>query len=359
MVERVGVALVALAILATGLSCGEPGRRQDSWEAMGSPVEVDVRTRTLADADEAIERIRQRIDEASVDLDPESSAGALGAINRGAGAGFHPIENGDVYRCLQLALDYARESNGAYDPSLGALRRLLERPVPARSTEIEPALSRVGWQKVILAPEAHAIRFRAIGLQLDLGMVARGCGLDWAARTFARPGSLAGLLRFDGAYRVWGAPAGEKSWEVALEDPRRSGAELLRLRVTNRGIGVAGRPSDPTSQPGARLFLDSESGLPAGTNLLVAVALADSAADAAALAHALYVAGSLGGPNFLARTRRTEAILLVRRDGDRPYLLASGSLEGTITPSPALESETAGDLRYLLPPQSLTVDKRD
>ncbi len=98
--------------------------------------------------------------------------------------------------------------------------------------------------------------------------------------------------------------------------------------------------------------LDPRNGQPVGSDLLAVVTTADSSADAAALCQALFVSGSLEGPDIFRKMMRAEAILLVRSDGGSPYLVASASLRRRLELSPQLEAEIGGDVRYLLPPES-------
>jgi len=358
--QRDGLLLLGCSALLV-VACGEPAHRELAWEAMGTTAAAEIYTRTEPDAESAIQEIRSRIEAAATELDPRSDDGELGRLNRHAADEFYSFRQLDLYACLKLALDYARESQGAYDPTLGVLRRLYETRVgtasPPRPTEVDVALGRVGWEKVTVEPEAMAVQFRTPGLQVDLGAVGQGCALDWAARIFARPGSLAGLLRVDGVYRVWEHPPEHEHWSVAIRDPRKPDRDLLTLRILNRGIAACGQRELEEGSPlpagiGPPL-LDPRTGLPVASDLLAVVTTADSAADAAALCEAVYVAGSLQGPGIFQKTRRTEAILVVRADGGTPYLLASASLEGRMELSAELNRETGGEIRYLLPPGSL------
>ncbi len=142
-------------------------------------------------------------------------------------------------------------------------------------------------------------------------------------------------------------------WQVPISDPRRLEGVLLELRTSNRGIGVTGhREAD------VRLVLDPRNGLPASSDILAAVALADSAADANALASALFVMGSHAAGDVLGKMIRAEAILLAAGNGE-PYLLASVSLKGRLTLSPELEAEVGGRVRYLLPPETISIELPD
>jgi thiamine biosynthesis lipoprotein len=348
MVARTGkIAFVLLAALCVA-ACWEPTEREARWSALGGrgEVRVEIRAVTERDAEAVLEDMQEAFSTIETNMLSGRDAGELGRLNRAAAEEYWPVEDRDLYRCLLLALDYAKASKGAFDPTVGGLMDLYQMTAttPAPS-EIEPLLDAVGWQYVAVAEEARSFRFRRPGLSLDLGGVAKGFALDAAARAFARPGSLGGLLQMGGNFYTWGHAAGKQEWTVGLPDPRKPQRVLLEVRLANRGIAISGRG------PG-RLVLDPGTGLPAAGDLIAAVGIADSAADADALSTALYVSGSLGGADLLSRMKRTEAVLLVEEEKGACYLLASASLRGRLTPSAELLDECDGDIRYLLPPTS-------
>jgi thiamine biosynthesis lipoprotein len=342
---------MAIVLLATVslIACWEPTQREARWSVLNdqSEVRVVIRTVTEKDAMVALEEMQRAFSTIEAGMLSGRSAGELGRLNRGAAEEYWPVEDRDLYRCVLLALDYAKASNGAFDPTIGGLLDLYEStgeaPAPA---EIEPLLGAVGWQNVAVADEARSVRFRRPGLSLDLGGVAKGFALDAAARAFARPGNLGGLLQVGGNFYTWGHAAGRKEWTVGLPDPRARQRVLLKVSLANRGIAISG------SGPG-RIILDPRNGLPAASDLIAAVGIADSAADADALSTALFVSGSLSGADLLSRMNRAEAVLLVEDDAGSKYVLASGSLKGRLTLSAELLEECGGDVRYLLPPTSL------
>jgi thiamine biosynthesis lipoprotein len=191
-------------------------------------------------------------------------------------------------------------------------------------------------------------------MKVDLGGVAKGFALDLAARVFARPGCLGGMIAIGGNAYAWGEHPGGEGWPVTLPDPRDGSRNLLTLRLANRGVavsGVAGPFLEVPAMP-SRLVLDPETGNPAATDLIAAVAVADTGADADALATALLVSGSARGAALLRKMRQVEAVLLVQGASGEAHLLASASLRGRLEPSPELASETGGRVRYLLPPDS-------
>ncbi len=182
-------------------------------------------------------------------------------------------------------------------------------------------------------------------MRIDLGGVSGGFALDAAARVLTRPGSRAAWLRLGGDHYVWNRPPGQEAWALPVHDPRDPERLLLTIQVANRGVSVSGQVSGR-----AGLVLDPRSGRPVAGDVIAAVAIADSAADADALATALVASGYRRAADLLERMRQVEAVLLVRGEsGTR--LLASGTLQGRIEPSAELLAEVAGEVRYLLPPR--------
>lgn len=306
-----------------------------------------------ADAAPLVREVAERLAQGYSRIDPQEPESEIARLNRASRGEFQLVQDLDVFRCLDLAMRYARRSDGAYDPTLGALLALHDRgagTLPA--LEIEHHRDDAGWRNVALEIDVRAVRLPASSLAMDLGSVGHGCALDWAARTFARPGSRAGLLRLGALSWAWREPPGSDSWRVDVADPRDPRRVLLWIRATNRAIGSAGQP-ERLSDDGAgisRPILDGETGAPVVTDVRVAVAVADSAGDAAALSHVLFAAGSLRAARMLARTSAAEAVLLVAEADGTPFVLASASLEGRVDLADDLAREAGEDVRYLLPP---------
>jgi thiamine biosynthesis lipoprotein len=322
---------------------------------MGTEARAELHMTAERDLEPALAELRAAVAVVGAMTDRDEPSSLLSQLNRGAADGYHEIRDHDFYRCVLLALDYADASNGAFDPTVGQLTRLYASTPDGfpRGGSLEVALRHVGWDKVVVAPEARALHFRDPEMLLDLGGVDRGFALDMAARVFARPGARAGLLRLGGNLYAWGRPPGEETWRVAVPDPREMERTLLEVRLTNRGVSVTGKSGTGVAaahRPAP--ILDPATGLPAVSDLIAAVAIADSAADADALSTAFYVLGLHKVGEFLERTQRVEAILVVAGEAG-PYLLVSKSLEDRLELSAGLAAEIDGRVRYVLPPQSI------
>jgi len=335
--------LLALSLVLCSFGCSEPVHRVEPLHEMGRDGFIELYMSSDERFDEAVADAREQIRSVAAALDHRQPDSGLSQLNRGAQEAYHAVEDVDVYRAMVLALDYARVSRGAFDPTVGSLGRLYEDGVPD-DIAVAAALESVGWEWVAVAQEAHAVRFRRPGMELDLGAVSKGYALHLASRVLTKSGSYAGLFVLGGNAYAWSAPPGEDGWPVPVQDPRDPARTLLTLKIANRGVAVSGQRTS-----GAESLLDPSTGRPVAGDIVLAIGTAHTASDADAFATALAASTYQGATDLLGRMRKVEAALLIR-DGDALYLLASASLAGRLELNPEFEAEIGGDVRYLLPP---------
>lgn len=134
---------------------------------------------------------------------------------------------------LALAIDVARASDGAFDPTVGPLTALWRESrrtgVPVADSARASALRRVGYAFVELDSARSRVRFARAGMRLDLGAVAKGWILDDVLARLRVEGVTDALVEAGGDLVVIGAPPGADGWRVAV--PRASGDTVLVLRA--------------------------------------------------------------------------------------------------------------------------------
>jgi thiamine biosynthesis lipoprotein len=145
---------------------------------------------------------------------------------------------------LTLALRIARESGGAFDPTVGPLTKLW-REARRTGTAIDASrrdstLQRVGYRLVELDSAGSRARLARRGMRLDLGGVAKGWILDRALEVLLEPSTAsAALVEAGGDVVVRGAPPGTAGWRIRV--PRAHGDTLLVLTsgaVSSSGSSV-------------------------------------------------------------------------------------------------------------------------
>jgi FAD:protein FMN transferase len=320
--RRVGLGLV-LAVLGPGLALAAPRRgplqRHESHRLSMACVYTIVAygpdPAALAAATErALDEV-DRIDRLMSHYRPESP---LSRLNREAASG--PVAVGpELFAFLAECLRYSRETEGAFDVTVGALMKTWgffggEGRLPSDG-EIAAALDRVGYRHLRLEPERHTVGFDRVGVELDLGGIAKGYAVDRAVGVLEEAGITAALISAGGStLYALGAPPGGKGWKIALQDPLRPARIVRRVLLRDRALSVAGSRGKFFEAGGASYshIMDPRTGRPAKGVLGVAV-VTDTGTRGDALDDALFVLGPARSGAYLERLPPTEAFFFLAR----------------------------------------------
>lgn len=192
---------------------------------------------------------------------------------------------------LLLALDYARLSGGALDPTIGPLVRFWgfrPRTGALRLSDWLQARRAVGYQKLQLLAAPPRLRLLAEGMQLDFGALGKGLALDRAAEVLRRQGIVAAALRTDSSMLFIGSPpqtaaAPTPGWPVLVRHPRQPEVAVARLWLQDQALATSGDDQQFRELLGLRYshLIDPRSGLPARYNgSLTVISPSATAADA-------------------------------------------------------------------------------
>ncbi|HEX6926968.1 MAG TPA: FAD:protein FMN transferase [Longimicrobiaceae bacterium] len=175
-------------------------------------------TRALSAARAAFERIAE-LDAIMSDYRDDSELMRL--VGQPAGS-WVPVSE-PLWRVLQVAQELARQSDGAFDVTVGPLIQLWREARRARvlptASELEEARRRTGWHLLELDPERRAVRLARPGMRLDLGGIAKGYAADEALAVLREHGIERALVEFGGDIVVGAPPPGERAWTIRLDDP--------------------------------------------------------------------------------------------------------------------------------------------
>ncbi|TAJ74840.1 MAG: FAD:protein FMN transferase [Phenylobacterium sp.] len=143
---------------------------------------------------------------------------------------------------LGAALETAELSGGAFDPTVGPLVDLWGFGA-AGATTVEPAVAslraaRVGWRDLRIDTENGRI-FQPGGLRLDLAGIAKGFGVDLAARALEGLGVRDYLLEIGGELRGGGVKGDGEPWWVEIEAPPEGELAEVPILVALHGLSIA------------------------------------------------------------------------------------------------------------------------
>jgi thiamine biosynthesis lipoprotein len=243
------------------------------WRALGTGVRLVVLDGDLDAARAAVEAILDEVDRSYSRFRPDSE---LMAVNAAAGRATRvgPL----LVRAISGALEAARRSNGAVDPTVGRSLRVIgyDGDFDAFAGTVRPLELRVapvpGWSTVSLDARSGTVRIPA-GVELDLGSTGKGLAADLAATAALDAvggGERAGVLvSLGGDIATAGhAPAG--GWRVLTADDSRAGVdEDGEVIAIDRGAiatsSTTVRRWRTTEGTTVHHIVDPRTGLPAST----------------------------------------------------------------------------------------------
>jgi thiamine biosynthesis lipoprotein len=272
-------------------------------DAMACRFEVCLNAGETADGTALAVDALDLVDEIEGKFSVYRDTSELSRLNATAASGWQSVSH-DVFALLVRAQELHELTGGAFDVAAGALVRawgFLERQgrVPDPDA-LAAARERSGMRLVELDPEGRRARFTRPGVELNPGAIGKGWAVDRALERLAEAG-VASVLVHGGqsSVRARGVHGpdlpGRRGWPVGLRDPLRPARRLATITLVDRALGTSGSGTQFFIDRGRRLghILDPRTGLPA-EGVISATVLAPTAADADALATALYALGPAG-----------------------------------------------------------------
>lgn len=222
---RAAIATVTLALAA----CSEPREMQTlRGETMGTTWSVKLVTPVASDGRSLQDAIQQRLDTVVAQMSTWEPDSDLSRYNQAAAGTWIHLKP-EFATVLTRALALARDSGGAYDPTVGPLVNLWgfgpdrARNEPPSADAIAAMKARIGWQRIVF-DAAHARLQQPGGLYLDLSSVAKGFAVDDVSDYLLAQGHADSLVEVGGELRGRGHKPDGSDWNVAIERPG-SGAE--------------------------------------------------------------------------------------------------------------------------------------
>jgi thiamine biosynthesis lipoprotein len=314
---------VCLIFLAVSAPVAAQLQRLDG-QTMGTTWSVQLVLPSAQSAEQVRRGIQAELDRVDGQMSTYRPQSALSRFNR-APAGSWQALPPEFFEVLQHALQLAKDSDGAYDPTVGPLVNLWgfgpdQRPrQPPTAAAIEQAKARVGWWKLKLDPVAHRA-WQPGGVCVDLSAVAKGYGVDQVGRYLQRIGAAAWLVEVGGELKAHGRKPDGMPWRVGIERPdAAAGAvsaadELVRtIELDERAIATSGDYRHVFEDNG-RFYshhIDPRNGWPVPHQVASVSVLADDAMQADPLGTTLSVLGAERGMAY-ARRHGLAVLMIVR-----------------------------------------------
>lgn len=209
------------------------------------------------------------------------------------------------HKVLTCALDLAAQTDGAFDPTLGALVDLwgfgpaAAGNFPPDEGALRTAHAASGRRK--LSYDANARRLtQPGGLKLDFAGIAKGYAVDAVAQVLRAAGSTSFLVEIGGELSGLGVKLNGQPWWVEIERPSGFEGDALLAALYNLSVATSGDYRRFTERGGARIShtIDPRTGAPASNGLASVTVLHAECMRADAYATALMALGPESGRAF-------------------------------------------------------------
>jgi len=229
--------VIVLFLLAASAAFGQQDllRLEKSADAMGSTYSIALygsdRVKMEASIDAAFDEVR-RLDELLSNYLPGSQ---WSEVNRNAAV--KPVKvSPELFQVLSACVEYSRESEGAFDITVGPLMKVWgfykgSGHLPHKP-EIVAALAKVGYRHIVLDPAAQTVRFDRPGVEMDPGGIGKGYAVDRMVEVLRKNGFRTALIAGSGSsiYGMGAPPDEPRGWPVKIKDPwdnRKTQAEVF------------------------------------------------------------------------------------------------------------------------------------
>lgn len=212
------------------------------------------------------------------------------------------MEKGQPYTALDLSLG----------PIIDVWRAHGETKTVPSAEEIKNALAKCGPDKFSLDKTKHTVTLAAGG-NLDLGAVAKGYAVDYAAKVISKNKAVtSALINAGGNIKVIGEKADGKPWRIGIQNPRNPQKILGILELKNgQAIATSGDYQRYYEVNGVRYchILDPATGRPA-RNAISTTVVSSSALTADFFSTLLFVLPHKEAISVVESTPQIEAVIV-------------------------------------------------
>lgn len=354
----VALCLAALGAWAPGVSDGEgPDRFEFRETHMGSEFKLVVYCNDEALASRAARAAFDRVARLDATLSDYKVDSELMRLSDRAG-GPPVVVSDDLFEVLRRSRELSERTGGAFDATINPVVKLWRRArrdgkLPPRG-RLDEALSRVGWEKMVLDPRARTVRLTAEGMRLDVGGIAKGYASDAALAEVRGFGIARALVAGAGDIVVGDPPPGQDGWIVGIAplDPT-AGVERFLL-LENAAVSTSGDAERYVEIDGVRYshIVDPRTGLGlTGRSSVTVVAPDGTTSDS--LATAISVLGPDRGLALAEEAEGVEAMIVsAPGDGEGPTVLTTTGFGAKLAEGPLGPGEGEGPATTLGGPEA-------
>jgi thiamine biosynthesis lipoprotein len=261
---------------------------------MGTIAQFVVVDRDEARAHAAIDAAMEELRWVERTMTRFTNTSDVGRANIGAKRGAVVVTT-EAALVVREALRWAEETDGRYDPAVGAVIRAWDvshRHEPPPEDRVRPLAGRRLHRAVEVGTKGRApvIVFRDVDASIDLGAIAKGYAVDRAVARLRGAGVASAIVECGGdLYALDSSPSGDP-WHIGIQDPNDERNVVGVIRVANAAIATSGTYRQFFRYRGKRYhhLMDPETAAPRETVVQSLTIRADTCMHADVAATALY-----------------------------------------------------------------------
>ncbi len=289
-------------------------------KAMGTHVVMtSYTTRTLDEA-----AIRSKLDKALAEIRRLEGLmttwrddSEISKINQAAGKG--PVIVGpETFEVIEKSLLVAKRSDGVFDISFEAMKDLWRfdenkvEEVPSQEA-IDKVRALIDYRKIVADKDKRSVYLEKPGMRISLGGIAKGYGVDGAAKVLSAEGLTSFYVQAGGDLYVRGRKPDGSAYRVGVRDPRGTGPSdyFAMIDVTDHAFSTAGDYERSFVKDGKRWhhIIDPRSGYPARASRSVTV-WAKDAFTADGIDDAIFILGPEKGMSICEELEDCGAVVV-------------------------------------------------
>lgn len=292
-----------------------------SGRTMGTSYHITVATRKQIDAPLLKEKIDVKLKMINRQMSVFSPKSEISRFNRAKKNEWIKISE-DFTRVVKKAEQIYHLTDGSWDGTVKPILELWnfgqgEKKVRIPDDKkIERLLKRTGFNNVLLSEKG--LLKKTAGLELDLGSIAKGFGVDAVSTLLKNSGFDRYLVEIGGEVFVSGRNAKGDNWRIGISDPsgKAVGSPPYRIvSLKDQALATSGTYRNFIRVNGHTYshIIDPKTGRPADNQVVSASVAADDCTLADGLATALMVMDIDKGLDLVNRLEDTEC-LIIKKD---------------------------------------------
>ncbi len=284
-------------------------------------------------SEEAFSKAFARIREIEMRMSLHTQESEIAKVNAQAGISAVSVSP-DTFTVISKALEIAKLSNGAFDPTIGPIVKAWDiggdNPRRPSDEELSSLLPLVDYTQVVLEEEDHRVYLSQKGMVLDLGGIAKGYAADQAAQVLRTFGIEQAIINLGGNVLVLGTKNGTEPWKIGIQNPEEDrGSYVMVVSLDDTSLVTSGPYERFLVLEGETYhhILDTTTGYPVDSDFTSASIITHSSILADALSTSVYTLGFEKGMALINQLEGVEAIFFTE---DKQVLLSDGIKQGTI-----------------------------